>query len=150
MCNDERLECDVPLPNSFDLNHPVFVVRCIRTENKIMVQGGAIAAVAAVYLADLNPYVFTFGQPPTLDEHCPLVTSDRWYRYVNTESVQAGTVGIAYDPVPFFPALVRTCATFDCFLKLFLLSDWCPHRQYTFPQFNVAGSGALRSYDHPL
>ena len=31
-------------------------------------QGGAIAAIAAVYMADLNPYVITFGQPPVLKD----------------------------------------------------------------------------------
>jgi alpha-beta hydrolase superfamily lysophospholipase len=65
-------------------------------------QGGAIAAVAALYLADLNPYVITFGQPPTIDAPCPLLTSDRIYRFVNTKRTSAG---IAYDPVPMAPGL---------------------------------------------
>jgi Lipase (class 3) len=81
-------------------------------------QGGAIAAVAAVYLADLNPYVFTFGQPPTVYSPCPLITSDRWYRYVNTKNVQSGLVGIAYDPVPFAPSLGA-----DHFGHMLLLSE---------------------------
>jgi hypothetical protein len=37
-------------------------------------QGAAIAAVAALYLSDLNPYVITFGQPLTVDQPCPLPT----------------------------------------------------------------------------
>ena len=65
-------------------------------------QGGAIAAVAAVILADLNPYVITFGQPPTLDAPCDLLTSERIFRYVNTKQTN---VGIAYDPVPMAPGL---------------------------------------------
>lgn len=65
-------------------------------------QGGAIAAVAAVFLADLNPYVITFGQPPTLDAPCDLLTTDRIFRYVNTKQT---SVGIAYDPVPMAPGL---------------------------------------------
>ena len=60
-------------------------------------QGGAIAAVAALYLADLNPYIITFGQPVTLDAPCDLITSDRMYRFVNTK--ETDTIGIAYDPV---------------------------------------------------
>jgi hypothetical protein len=68
-------------------------------------QGGAIAAVAGVYLADLNPYVVTFGQPPTINAPCPLITSDRWYRYVNTKSIESGLEGLAYDPVPFAPSM---------------------------------------------
>jgi pimeloyl-ACP methyl ester carboxylesterase len=60
-------------------------------------QGGAVASVAALILADLNPYVITFGQPPTLNEPCDLLTSDRIYRYVNTKT-ETGTTGIAYDP----------------------------------------------------
>jgi pimeloyl-ACP methyl ester carboxylesterase len=66
-------------------------------------QGGAIALVAALYLADLNPYVITFGQPPTVEAPCNLVTSDRVYRWVNTKN--AGASGIAYDPVPMAPGL---------------------------------------------
>lgn len=68
-------------------------------------QGGAIAAVAGIELADLNPYVITFGQPPTVDAPCSLVTSERWYRYVNTKDSQTLTFGIVYDPVPFAPGL---------------------------------------------
>lgn len=65
-------------------------------------QGGAIAAVAAVFLAELNPYVITFGQPPTLDAPCDLLTTERIYRYVNTKQT---SLGIAYDPVPMAPGL---------------------------------------------
>ncbi|KAL3903122.1 MAG: hypothetical protein SGILL_010566, partial [Bacillariaceae sp.] len=65
-------------------------------------QGGAIAAVAAVFLADLNPYVITFGQPPTIDAPCDILTSDRVFRFVNTKETN---VGIAYDPVPMAPGL---------------------------------------------
>jgi pimeloyl-ACP methyl ester carboxylesterase len=65
-------------------------------------QGGAIAVVAAVILADLNPYVITFGQPPTLDTPCDLLTTQRIFRYVNT--IQTN-LGIAYDPVPMAPGL---------------------------------------------
>lgn len=81
-------------------------------------QGGAIAAVAAVYMADLNPYVITFGQPPTIYNPCQLITSDRWYRYVNTKNVMSGLVGITYDPVPFAPGLGA-----DQFGHMIMLSD---------------------------
>jgi len=65
-------------------------------------QGGAIAAVAALHLPDLNPYVITFGQPPTVNMPCELVSSSRWYRFVNTKSTQ---FGLYYDPVPFSPKM---------------------------------------------
>jgi hypothetical protein len=65
-------------------------------------QGGAIAAVAAVFLADLNPYVITFGQPPTIDAPCVVLTSDRIFRFVNTKQTNTG---VAYDPVPMAPGL---------------------------------------------
>jgi hypothetical protein len=67
-------------------------------------QGGAIAAVAALYLPDLNPYVITFGQPLTVKQPCPLIISQRYYRYVNSkDSVEGRMDGISYDPVPFLP-----------------------------------------------
>jgi hypothetical protein len=66
-------------------------------------QGGAIAAVAGLAMADLNPYVITFGQPATIDAPCDMISSERWYRFVNTKS--SDDIGIAYDPVPFVPGL---------------------------------------------
>jgi pimeloyl-ACP methyl ester carboxylesterase len=82
-------------------------------------QGGAIAAVAALYLADLNPYVITFGQPPTVDQPCPLITSERYYRYVNSKDSVAGRVhGVSYDPIPFSPGLGA-----DSFGHMILLSS---------------------------
>ena len=65
-------------------------------------QGGAIASVAGLQLADLNPYVITFGQPATIDAPCSMITSERWFRFVNTKE---SDVGIAYDPVPFVPGM---------------------------------------------
>eukprot|EP00549_Striatella_unipunctata_P026069 CAMPEP_0118710652 /NCGR_PEP_ID=MMETSP0800-20121206/23531_1 /TAXON_ID=210618 ORGANISM="Striatella unipunctata, Strain CCMP2910" /NCGR_SAMPLE_ID=MMETSP0800 /ASSEMBLY_ACC=CAM_ASM_000638 /LENGTH=459 /DNA_ID=CAMNT_0006614919 /DNA_START=215 /DNA_END=1591 /DNA_ORIENTATION=+ len=66
-------------------------------------QGGAIAALAGFLMYDLNPYVITFGQPPTIDSPCPKINSNRWYRYVNTKD--SSLQGISYDPVPFVPGL---------------------------------------------
>ena len=68
-------------------------------------QGGAVAAVAGVVFAALNPYVITFGQPSAVFEPCERISSDRWYRWVNTKDSKALTFGISYDPVPFVPAL---------------------------------------------
>ena len=65
-------------------------------------QGGAIATAAAIALADLNPYVITFGQPSAVVMPCPAINSERFYRYVNTMTDE--DVGILYDPVPFLPA----------------------------------------------
>jgi pimeloyl-ACP methyl ester carboxylesterase len=82
-------------------------------------QGGAVAAVAALYLSDLNPYVITFGQPATIDQPCPLITSERYYRYVNSKDSVAGRVhGVSYDPVPFTPGLGT-----DSFGHMILLSS---------------------------
>ena len=60
-------------------------------------QGGAVAALAAVRMAHLNPFVMTFGEPPTIDYPCQPVTSTRWYRFVNTKDTTIGTVGVTYD-----------------------------------------------------
>jgi len=79
-------------------------------------QGGAVAAVAGLLFADLNPYVVTFGQPTTIDKPCPLVTSQRWFRFVNTKSSEK--VGITYDPVPFSPGLGA-----DSFGHMIILGD---------------------------
>lgn len=81
-------------------------------------QGGAIAAVAGVALADLNPYVITFGQPATIDHPCPLIRSERWYRLVNTKESETLHVGISYDPVPFVPGLGA-----DFFGHMIMLGD---------------------------
>jgi hypothetical protein len=64
-------------------------------------QGGAIAAVAGLELADLNPYVITFGQPRTIEYPCSMISSERWYRFVNSIADD----GIAYDPIPMVPGM---------------------------------------------
>lgn len=66
-------------------------------------QGGAVAAVAGLALADINPYVITFGQPATIDAPCAMITSERWYRFVNTKASEK--VGMVYDPIPFVPGM---------------------------------------------
>ena len=63
--------------------------------------------MAAITLVDLNPYVITFGQPPTLAPGCPFMASDRWYRWVNTKSDKR--LGITYDPVSFSPGFGTEC-----------------------------------------
>lgn len=69
-------------------------------------QGGAVAAVAAIHFSAENPYVITFGEPPSVNPGCKLVSASRWYRYVNSiRSETAGIYGISYDPVPFAPGL---------------------------------------------
>lgn len=73
------------------------------------------AAVASLQLADLNPYVVSFGSPPAVDEHCALANAERWYRYVNS---RLSSTGIAYDPVSFLPGLGA-----DDLGRLILLSD---------------------------
>lgn len=77
-------------------------------------QGGAIASVAALYLADLSPSVVSFGMPLTVYEGCQTMSSimdeQRWYRYVNSrvdvEQQDNGNVVVTnklYDPIPFAP-----------------------------------------------
>lgn len=70
-------------------------------------QGGAIAAVAGLYVNDLNPYVITFGQPPTIIPPCEKISDSRWYRYINVNTKSGVTIrsGMSYDPVPFVPAM---------------------------------------------
>lgn len=62
-------------------------------------QGGAIAQVAAVYLQNYNPTVITFGQPPTMNDGCTAMDSNRLYRFVNTVINDQGL--LKYDAVPF-------------------------------------------------
>jgi hypothetical protein len=78
-------------------------------------RGGSEATIAAIILADLNPIVITFGQPPTINTPCELLTSERIYRFVNTKVTD---LGIAYDPVPMAPGLGA-----DHFGNMIILSD---------------------------
>lgn len=68
-------------------------------------QGGAVAAIAAVHLADLNPRVITFGEPSTLAFPCEAITTHQWYRYVNLKDSFIGTISVSYDPVAFVPGM---------------------------------------------
>ena len=62
--------------------------------------GGAIAHVASLYHADLNPLLITFGQPPTVEpDGCDLFPTKRIYRWVNTIGVFLGRQLYAYDIV---------------------------------------------------
>jgi hypothetical protein len=79
-------------------------------------QGGAVVAVAALMLADLNPYVITFGQPNTIDAPCDLAGLDCWYRFINMK--ENSHVGLTYDPFPFVPGLGA-----DLFGHMMLLSN---------------------------
>lgn len=85
----------------------------------------SVVSYVAVSLSDLNPYVFTFGQPPTIDAPCPLITSERWYRYINTKAVESGLIGIAYDPVPFAPSMGM-----ETWGHMILLGDDAQHVAY--------------------
>lgn len=66
-------------------------------------QGGAVASVAALVFEYFDPYVITFGEPPSVEADCPIISPERWYRYVNTVDSGPGNVVIAYDPIPFSP-----------------------------------------------
>lgn len=70
-------------------------------------QGGAVANLAAVALADLNPYVVTFGQTPVFssdDETCDdAPPPERVYRYVITkdrDALRGTTSRLVYDVAP--------------------------------------------------
>lgn len=84
------------------------VERCTNKDECLILtghsQGGAIAAVAGVRFAQYNPYVITFGEPPSVEPACKSVSNERWYRFVNTKETE-DEIGIAYDPVPFLPGL---------------------------------------------
>jgi len=115
--NDEEICCTsrVGFYNAYNTNYRDQVERevrdcaksCKNRDDCVIItghsQGGAIAAVAALFLADLNPYIITFGQPATLEAPCELITSERMYRFVNTKDTE--NFGIAYDPVPMAPGL---------------------------------------------
>jgi len=66
-------------------------------------QGGAVASVAAIVFETYNPRVITFGEPNSVDPRCKIISSQRWFRYVNTVESLTGRFGIAYDPIPFAP-----------------------------------------------
>lgn len=56
-------------------------------------QGGGAAMVGAVALADLDPYMITFGQPSTYRNGiCGAVDHSRTYRFVNTEIASADSI----------------------------------------------------------
>jgi Lipase (class 3) len=63
-------------------------------------QGGSIATIASIYLSDLSPTIITFGEPPTIEESCPLIDESRIYRFENS---RIGRRGTTYDPVPYVP-----------------------------------------------
>lgn len=62
-------------------------------------QGGAIAAVAAVAMEDVDPTIITFGQPGSINGLCSPINVDKYYRFVNT--IVDGGEELDYDPVPY-------------------------------------------------
>ena len=67
-------------------------------------QGGAIATIAANYFANLDPWVFTFGQPLAMFKPCPYLKKLRIYRYINTY-YDASRGYLRHDPVTMLPGL---------------------------------------------
>jgi len=67
-------------------------------------QGAAQAAVYSIMIHFLMPTVMSFAGPKAIDAGCPLVPSDRFYRFVNTIEDDDEGRGIEYDPVPFLPS----------------------------------------------
>jgi len=65
-------------------------------------QGGAVATVASVRLRDLDPFVFTFGQPPAVLAPCDSIDAKKSYRYINSVMDEDE---LEHDPVPFSPSL---------------------------------------------
>ena len=63
-------------------------------------QGGAIATIAA----NLDPWVFTFGQPLAMFKPCPYLKKLRIYRYINTY-YNANIGFLRHDPVAMLPGL---------------------------------------------
>jgi len=77
-------------------------------------QGAAVATVAAVRLADLNPLIITFGQPSTMYSGCSKVNSERLYRFINSVAKKNG---INYDPIPFAPGFGATAVGYEIILS---------------------------------
>jgi len=69
-------------------------------------QGGGIAMVASVFLADLHPSTITFAQPAVIDDPCHVIDSSRTYRFVNT--LLNNQDKLVYDLVPFIYAFGNT------------------------------------------
>jgi hypothetical protein len=62
-------------------------------------QGGAVALVAAIAMADIKPTIITFGQPASIVGSCPPIDVEKNYRFVNTVEDAQGTLD--YDPVSY-------------------------------------------------
>lgn len=76
----------------------------ILTHDLLIHISGAVAVVAAISLADLDPRVITFGQPPVVDLPCEAIDHGKVYRFQNS---RAGWFGPTYDPVPAIPYQAR-------------------------------------------
>jgi hypothetical protein len=63
-----------------------------------------VAIVSAISLADLEPVVITFGQPPVVHLPCDAIDHSKVYRFQNS---RAGWFGPTYDPVPAIPYPAR-------------------------------------------
>lgn len=86
-------------------------------------QGAAIAAVASIYLADLNPMVMLLGQPITLYPDCKAIDSSRWYRFINT-GVCSGIGGILVRRVVYDWSVFRSAPGDEIpYGHMILLSD---------------------------
>ena len=86
-------------------------------------QGAAIAAIAAVDMEDLIPFLITFGQPATLiSGPCEAIDIGRYFRFTNTEQlpgyIQEGPF-LYYDLVPSFSLPNRT----DWIGNMFVISE---------------------------
>jgi Lipase (class 3) len=78
-------------------------------------QGAAIAGIAAIRLAHLNPNVIALAPPPAVHMPCSAVSSQRWYNFINSS---AGGSGLVYDLITLAPGLGA-----DYIGRTFLLSE---------------------------
>lgn len=74
-------------------------------------KGGATASVAGVALSHTDPYIITFGQPPSIVGDCPVVNPDKYYRFENTIINRGLGKHIDYDPVPQMKAQANHIGT---------------------------------------
>jgi len=97
------------------------VIDCHKGGKEVVITGhsagGAVAAVAAVGLYMTDPTIITFGQPASLVGDCPVVNTDKYYRFANTK-VNKGN-NLDYDPVP---AITLTVGSTQIG-KLFIMGD---------------------------
>lgn len=116
VCNDEGNCCksrqgfadayDADYKDDFEKDLRACAAKCT-DKNKCVVlgghsQGGAVATLASIMFDDLDPFVFTFGQPSAIFAPCKFIDAKKSYRYINSVMDEDE---LEHDVVPFSPSL---------------------------------------------